>query len=231
MKIVIVESISNVSLLVTLQMENDTGLIKDTLLFKKKQDEWLISSALNKQLFKLLKEHHDLSCDIKWLSIAHDFGKNIYFWYRLEPRYIYGFGLYIVFEDTSHLVDLDNPSKPVKERVYYFPIHKNQANQYYLTAFRWMSSGVHVRNYSDDTVYYHSIKKYGSLNDIAIADIKLGSLPVVLDYWRELFAIESIEKKRNELRSIRKEIDGIMVPLLLEYFPRVLTTIIVDYTL
>ena len=42
-------------------------------------NECLILPELN----KVLKEHHDLSCDIKWFSLAHNFGKNLNFKYSL----------------------------------------------------------------------------------------------------------------------------------------------------
>ena len=188
-------------------MENMCDALEDTPLDPKKK------ILLN----KLLKEHHDLSCDIKWLSLAHDFGKNINFHYNLQSVFN-GFEILVVFEDLSHF--LDNPPTSLR-RVYGFFL-RNESSEYHLKAFGWWEEYIDLKKY----------QKFGSLNDIVIDKTKLHSVPFnFFSRLEEQFSIESIEKKKNDLRGIRKKIEGFMVPLLDDFFPRVLTSLIIDYCL
>ena len=74
-------------------------------------------------LLKLLKEHYDLSCDIKWLSFAHDFGRNINFIYDLKVHCIH-----IIFEDPWHLINFfPVPYGNIRGRIYGF-LHKQETD-------------------------------------------------------------------------------------------------------
>ena len=190
----------------------------------------LLLTESSKSFFKLLEEHHNLSCDIKWLSLAHDFGKDNKFQYNIDPyQWKDEYVIYIVFEDSSHLIDLDNPNNRVKGRLYGFVLHRNGGIDY-LKPFRWWDLVGCYRTYTWIPDSYQ-LGKYGCLNDISTAEIKLDYSLFISNESEDMFSIESIEKKKNNLHAIRKNIDGIIFPFLIEYFPRVLIPIIIDYSL
>ena len=137
----------------------------------------------------------------------------------------------MIFEDPSHFVEPDNPAKSLTQRVYGIYI-MYESRAYCLRPAGWFSELSGLRNYQKNAGYYIPFEKYGSVNDIVIDEIKLDTLPFDLNSnYKEVFSIESIEKKKNDLCRIRKKIDGFMVPLLDEFFPKVLTSIIIDYFL
>ena len=186
--------------------------------------------SLSIPLFKLLKEHHDLSCDIKWLSLAHDFGKNINFFYEIEGGREYG-SLYIIFEDSSHLINFDHPNERIR-RSYGFIL----SGRYIWNCLEPFSAFYtnNERHWISLCDYSYRKIKHGCLKDIFKCEIQF----IIKKYpgstsekFAELSSIESIEKKKNELHIIRKKIDEILFPFLIEYFPRDLIPIITDYFL
>ena len=193
-----------------------------------------ILSRLSKPYFKLLLIHHELSCDIKWLSLAHDFGRSINFKYVIsytdfstEPV------IYMVFEDPSHLIDHDHQKGyDVSSRLYglkhMFPRKKLE----YLLPYRWHCTKAR-HDYIDCGIQI-PMTMYGSINDICGPNIRIAEKTSIyrseLKYM-ENSSLESIAERKIELKGIRKKIDNIIVPFLNEQFPKVLATLIIDYCL
>ena len=107
-----------------------------------------------------------------------------------------------------------NPS--VKEFIVYWPVKSVIINQ--------LDGGNLKKDYMvppDD----YEMEKYGFLKDIVAHTIfDISDCP-------EKFSLESIEKKKNELKAHRNKIDRILLVFLIEYFPIVLIPLIIDYCL
>ena len=189
--------------------------------------------SLSIHFFKLLKEHHDLSCDIKWFSLAHEFGRNNNFKYHIVDDDSVFESIYILFEDASHLINFDNPYERLR-RIYTFTVFRTEKYHCFIASRR--SSGLNESHCTEVSDYLYGLfEAYGSLNDIYKGDIEFeyeNCHPQFgLEQYKAMSSIESIENKKNELQIIRKKIDEILFPFFIEYLLRVLIPIIVDYCL
>ena len=183
-------------------------------------------------LLKLLKEHHDLSSEIKWLSVAHDFGRNVIFKYNRGCHYIS-----ILFEDPWHLRNLGGPNYDIRETTYHFIYIREGEGTHTLVPYKCPLSLKKI-NYIGgfDHVEFQYGEECGSLNDIYGTGLKFKySIPkhqkVVLIDYEKMSSLRSIEARKSNLKTIREKIDPLIFPHLVAFFPKVLIPIIIDYCL
>ena len=182
---------------------------------------------------ELLRQYYDASSEIKWLSLAHDFGRNIFFKYQIAGWWIYD-TIEIIFEDPPDFSENDPVYKnePIIERVYYFiPL---VGNNYYITPYYYFTKYRNLYQYRQ--VYGQSkIFKSGSLNNILKVETGLHfsehcPFAEIIEY-KEMSAIESIDKRKNHLRGIINRIEEVLSQFILEHLPPVLVPIITGYYL
>ena len=189
--------------------------------------------------FKLFKEYHDLSYDVKWLSLIRDY-QNRKFYYK-KKRYIYSNYeiIYTTFENSPEydefnaVVGSRQNSQCILRCSYIFVVVETVPGSRYILCrgrdFRQLENGtLFESNYET----YPTEEKYGSLNDICNGDIIIfGDTPV--SSKNALSSIAELAKKLGRFKedqiTIGKEIKDRLAYFLKPYLPNVLTSIVVEY--